>query len=98
MLAKGPCKITGVEIGEAAIDGFSMIEAGILKAKYAYVIVDGTKVGFANRNTWSQATIKKVEELFESMERDIIRDIFDQPDIDSTPEQTDAKDVEPPSL
>jgi hypothetical protein len=72
----GTCKVDGVTLGEVSINllGHS-IE---LSTKYVLCNSEtGDRFGAGNRNTnWSADTIEKLRALVDSMERDIVRDLF----------------------
>lgn len=72
----GTCKVDGVSLGEISINllGHS-IE---MSTKYGLCNSEsGDRFGAGNRNTnWSSDTIEKLRALVDSMERDIVRDLF----------------------
>jgi len=75
---KGGIRIDSVRAGEVTIDAISD-PTGVarLSGKMAYVdSVTGERLGYCNRTTWSDETYAKLRELLESMEDDVLRQLF----------------------
>ena len=69
------CKIDGVMVGEVELNLLG--HTAVMNAKYALVNSNtGDRMGLGHRNVWSEATVLKVKEMIESMEKDICKDIF----------------------
>lgn len=73
----GSCRINAVHVGEAT---FNMMGASpTLTAKYAMADSrTGSRFGAGNRNQWSEQTMAKLLELAQSMEQDIVGELFNE--------------------
>lgn len=73
----GKCKIDGVEIGDVRLHMFGT--SPTLYAKYAFSNTNsGSRFGSGRRTqNWSESTWAKVRELLQSMEQDIVSELFE---------------------
>jgi hypothetical protein len=75
--ADGQCRVDAVEVGELTYVGIGSPTA-VLSCKYALSnATSGDRYGAGNRNTnWSERTLSLLQSLLDSMERDIVHDVF----------------------
>lgn len=74
---KGNVVIDSVMVGEASIDAITNPNSITLSAKYAFMQAEtGRKLGWSHKNLWSEETNRKLLDLLDSMEADIVRDVF----------------------
>lgn len=75
----GQCKVDAVEVGELTFVGIGSPTA-VLSCKYALANAEtGDRFGAGRRNTnWSERTMSLLQGLLESMERDILADLFER--------------------
>lgn len=75
----GRCKIDSIAVGDVVIDMFAQTGPGI-SAKFAYVDGQGgVRMGSGNRNSgWSPETFVRLLALVESLERDVLNDVFEE--------------------
>lgn len=75
----GKCKVDAIEVGELSYIGIGS-PTSLLSCKYAFANAEtGQRFGAGNRNTdWSERTLGLLQSLLESMEQDILRDVFDE--------------------
>lgn len=90
--AEGEIRINGVATGEVAIN---LLGPSVgLSVKYALCnTLTGEKFGAGQRNqNWSDETLTKLAELVDSIERDVIQDVFVDASTISTVAESDPYD------
>jgi len=70
-----PCHITGVAVGELALD---VNEGKGLLVKAAFVDEHGNTHGWTSCATWSAETIEKLDELIKNVELDLLNRHFEK--------------------
>ena len=74
-MIRGTAKFDGIAIGELSAN--FLAPTVHMEGKAAFVNSDtGTTHGWTKSTRWSEETIKKLQELKESMERDLAKDHF----------------------
>lgn len=74
---KGGILIDSVHMGEVEIDAISDPNRIILRGTAAYLNSEtGQRFGSTTRNAWSPATLGRLQALLDSMEDDVIHDVF----------------------
>jgi hypothetical protein len=92
VIVKGPCLIDGVSIKEIKAESFETL--GILNCKFAYIIsASGGTCGYGTWQMWSDGTVQKYKDLVESMEKDIVKSLFEaDPTISSVSSERESTD------
>ncbi len=74
---KGNVTIDSVMVGEATIDAITNPDSIVLSAKFAFAQAEtGRRLGWSHKNLWSEGTNRKLLDLIESMEADILQEVF----------------------
>jgi hypothetical protein len=74
MQGTGPCKITGIELGEVKVEFFTPQVLPV--AKYAYVDAEGRRYGSSYKNMWGTAVTEALGALKQAMEAEIAEELF----------------------